>query len=79
MSVSELHPTSASGALATGTVRTPANGPCACARRTCWHVRHCPGHGVVRVLRAANSNGQTPLSVVLCRECAAPTQRNRVA
>ena len=79
MSISELHPASASGATPAKATRTPASGPCACARRTCWHVRQCRGTGVVRVLRAVNSNGSTSSSVVLCRECAASTQRNHVA
>jgi hypothetical protein len=59
--------------------RTPASGACRCARRTCWHSRDCRSSGVVRILRVANPEGTPRTSVVLCRECAAPTQRKRVA
>jgi hypothetical protein len=59
--------------------RSPANGPCRCVRRTCWHTRDCRGNGIVRVLRVADPVGTPRTSVILCRECAAPTQRNRVA
>jgi hypothetical protein len=59
--------------------RTPASGACKCSRTTCWHQRQCRSNGVVRILRVAKLNEDVGKSVVLCRECAAPTQRNRVA
>jgi hypothetical protein len=59
--------------------RSPATGACKCIRRLCWHQRECRSTGVVRVLRAPDQEGKNRTSVVLCRECAAPTQRNRVA
>jgi hypothetical protein len=60
-------------------VRTAASGPCRCSRRTCWHARDCRSGGVVRILRASPTTEKTNCSVVLCRECAAPTQRMRMA
>lgn len=59
--------------------RRPASGPCGCARRSCWHRNQCRSSGVVRILRAPQPKKEFRSSVVLCRECAAPTQRNRVA
>jgi hypothetical protein len=59
--------------------RTPASGPCGCARRMCWHQRQCRSSGVVRILRAPEPKKETRSSVVLCRECAAPTQRQRAS
>ncbi len=59
--------------------RQPASGPCRCSRRTCWHHGACRASGVVRVYRAGNAPGEPPPAVVLCRECAAPSQRTRVA
>jgi hypothetical protein len=60
-------------------LRRPASGPCACSRNSCWHQRGCRGSGVVRIVRAPDPSKAFRPSVVLCRECAAPTQRNRVA
>ncbi|MFI5035378.1 MAG: hypothetical protein ACHQFZ_04150 [Acidimicrobiales bacterium] len=60
-------------------IRRPASGPCKCTRRTCWHQHDCRASGVVRILRAVDPKKKTPSSVVLCRECAIPTRRNRVA
>jgi len=60
-------------------VRAAASGPCRCSRRSCWHSRQCNSNGVVRISRVAASSAESISSVVLCRECAAPTQRNRVA
>jgi hypothetical protein len=59
--------------------RTPASGPCKCARNACWHQKTCRSNGVVRILRAPDPKTDARSSVVLCRECAAPTRRNRVA
>jgi len=59
--------------------RTPASGACGCARRLCWHQRQCRSKGVVRILRAPEPKKETRSSVVLCRECAAPTQRQRAS
>ena len=59
--------------------RRPASGPCGCARRTCWHQRTCRSNGIVKILRAPAKDSGRQSSVVLCRECAAPTRRNRVA
>jgi hypothetical protein len=59
--------------------RTAASGPCGCKRRSCWHQRDCRSHGVVRILRAPDPISELRSSVVLCRECAAPTQRQRVS
>jgi hypothetical protein len=59
--------------------RTPASGACGCARRLCWHQRQCRSSGVVRILRAPDPKKETRSSVVLCRECAAPTQRQRAS
>jgi hypothetical protein len=59
--------------------RSAASGPCKCARHSCWHSRECRSNGVVRILRAPVPERETRSSVVLCRECAAPTRRNRVA
>lgn len=59
--------------------RQPASGPCRCSRRTCWHHGACRASGAVRVYRTANATGEPPPPVVLCRECAAPSQRTRVA
>lgn len=63
----------------TKAVRTPAAGPCRCSRRTCWHAHDCRASGIVRILRAPKVEGGPSASVVLCRECAAPTRRQRVA
>jgi len=60
-------------------VRAAASGPCRCNRKSCWHSRQCNSNGVVRISRVAATGGGVISSVVLCRECAAPTQRNRVA
>ncbi len=62
-----------------GRTRQPASGPCGCSRRSCWHHAHCRSSGVVRVYREPQPNREFPPSVILCRECAAPTQRTRVA
>lgn len=59
--------------------RTPASGVCGCVRRSCWHQRQCRSSGTVRVLRIAEADNDDRSSVVLCRECAAPTQRKRVS
>jgi hypothetical protein len=59
--------------------RTNASGPCGCARRSCWHQRQCKSSGVVRILRAPEPKKEVRSSVVLCRECAAPTQRQRAS
>ena len=59
--------------------RVPASGPCGCSRRSCWHHSQCRSTGVVRVYRATGAERQSTPSVILCRECAAPTQRTRVA
>lgn len=59
--------------------RTPASGACRCARHSCWHARDCKSSGVVRILRAPKIDGGPTSSVVLCRECAAPTRRTSVA
>lgn len=59
--------------------RSPAAGACGCHRHFCWHQRHCRSNGVVRILRAPNPGTDIRSSVILCRECAAPTQRTRVA
>jgi hypothetical protein len=78
--MTELPPSSSTRkAFASIATRTPASGACKCARQTCWHQRQCRSNGVVRILRAAKANEEVRKSVVLCRECAAPTQRHRVA
>jgi hypothetical protein len=59
--------------------RTPASGACGCARRSCWHQRQCRSSGVVRILRAPEPKKETRSSVVLCRECAAPSRRQRAS
>ena len=59
--------------------RTPASGPCGCHRHQCWHQRQCRSNGVVRILRAPDPVTERRSSVVLCRECAAPTMRLRVS
>jgi hypothetical protein len=59
--------------------RTAASGACGCARRWCWHQRQCRSSGVVRILRAPEPNKDARSSIVLCRECAAPTQRSRAS
>jgi hypothetical protein len=59
--------------------RTSASGACGCARRSCWHQRQCRSNGVVRILRAPDPKKETRSSVVLCRECAAPTRRQRAS
>jgi hypothetical protein len=58
--------------------RLPASGPCKCSRHTCWHQQHCKSNGAVKVLRMADVEEDRKY-VVLCRECAAPTRRVRVA
>ena len=85
MSIHTLHgSTAGAGAsavpasLAPGT-RTPASGACRCARHSCWHARDCKSSGVVRIQRAPKIDGGPPSTVVLCRECAAPTRRTSVA
>lgn len=75
----ELPPNSVRSAPTSGATRTPATGACKCARRTCWHQRQCRSNGAVRIIRAGEANEGDRKSVVLCRECAAPTQRYRVA
>ncbi|HSN02972.1 MAG TPA: hypothetical protein VLS91_05770 [Acidimicrobiales bacterium] len=60
-------------------LRTPASGACRCSRRSCWHQGACRASAVVRVLRAVDDPETDATSVTLCRECAAPTRRNRVA
>ncbi|MGA2294785.1 MAG: hypothetical protein ABSG24_06120 [Acidimicrobiales bacterium] len=60
-------------------IRTPASGSCGCARRNCWHQRQCRSSGYVRILRVPAPDTEVRTSVVLCRECAAPTQRKRVS
>lgn len=78
--MSDLHLASVPEDTSTSLVtRRPASGPCGCARRTCWHRNHCRSSGVVRILRAPQANKDFRPSVILCRECAAPTRRNRVA
>jgi hypothetical protein len=52
--------------------RTPVSAACGCARRTCWHARHCRLSGVGRIPRAVDSEAGPRTSVVLCRECATP-------
>jgi hypothetical protein len=59
--------------------RSSATGPCRCARHTCWHQRDCKNRGIVRINRDLKPNATFAPSVVLCRECAAPTQRTYVA
>lgn len=59
--------------------RSAATGPCGCARHTCWHHRNCRNGGVVRITRDVKANATFAPSVILCRECAAPTQRTYVA
>jgi hypothetical protein len=59
--------------------RTPATGSCGCVRRSCWHQRQCRSSGVVRILRVPEPDTDIRTSVVLCRECAAPTRRQRVS
>lgn len=60
--------------------RVAASGPCGCARRSCWHSRGCKSNAVVRIFRAPDpEKSAIRPTVLLCRECAAPTQRNRVA
>ena len=58
--------------------RLPAAGPCKCSRHTCWHQQHCKSSGSVKILRKADTEEERQY-VVLCRECAAPTRRARVA
>lgn len=60
-------------------VRSAASGPCRCSRRSCWHMRQCHSRGIVRIFRVNPSGGESNFSIVLCRECAAPTQRKRMA
>lgn len=60
-------------------VRTPATGACGCHRHSCWHQRVCRSSGVVKILRAPHPETGDRSSVILCRECAAPTPRKRVA
>ena len=80
MSVSDVPPFSSVGdSLSVKASRSPASGACGCARHSCWHQRQCRSSGVVRILRAPDPKKESRSSVVLCRECAAPTQRNRVA
>ncbi len=75
----EIVPDSTVPTSAVTSLRTPASGACRCSRRTCWHQGSCRASAVVRVLRAVGSPEAEPSSVTLCRECAAPTRRNRVA
>ena len=70
---------SETGSVNENTGRSPASGPCTCTRRACWHSRDCRGSGVVRILRAPAFEGAPRAAVVLCRECATPSRRNRVA
>jgi len=77
MNESPFEPVASSPVLAP--TRTAASGPCKCTRRTCWHARDCRSSGVVKIVRAPVPERATRSSVVLCRECAAPTRRNRVA
>ena len=76
-------PTSSESAAATvppvKAIRMPVTGYCRCSRHTCWHVRDCRSTAYVRVERAPKQEGAPSTSVVLCRECAAPTRRTRVA
>jgi hypothetical protein len=75
-----IHPQPLSnGASMVKATRTPASGPCGCSRHQCWHQRQCRSSGVVRILRAPDPVSERRSSVVLCRECAAPTQRQRVS
>lgn len=54
------------------------SGVCGCARHTCWHQRECRSSAYVRIERVPTP--RTAASwVVLCRECAAPTRRQRTA
>jgi hypothetical protein len=59
--------------------RLTASGPCRCSRHSCWHARNCNSSGVVRVFRKTSASEKPNSSVVLCRECAAPSQRVRVS
>jgi hypothetical protein len=77
--MSELSESSQPVAPTNIATRTPASGPCKCARNSCWHQRQCKSNGIVKILRAAKAEGEKRTSVVLCRECAAPTRRQRVA
>jgi hypothetical protein len=60
-------------------IRMPITGYCRCARHTCWHARECRSTAYVRIERAPKEEGAPSSSVVLCRECAAPTRRQSVA
>lgn len=60
-------------------VRAAASGPCRCSRHSCWHMRECRSRGSVRIIREPAVGGVSNGSIVLCRECAAPTQRKRIA
>ncbi|MDE3083500.1 MAG: hypothetical protein KGJ39_08825 [Acidobacteriota bacterium] len=75
----EIETTSTSRASTVTSLRTPASGACRCSRRSCWHQGACRASAVVRVLRAVDGPETDATSVTLCRECAAPTRRNRVA
>jgi hypothetical protein len=77
MSIHHQSTTSATSTMKA--IRTPASGPCGCKRHQCWHQRQCRSNGVVRILRAPDPVSEQRSSVVLCRECAAPTQRLRVS
>jgi hypothetical protein len=77
MSIHPIEP-SAGGTPTVRATRTPASGPCGCSRHHCWHQRQCRSSGVVRILRAPDPVSELRSSVVLCRECAAPSQRQRV-
>lgn len=54
------------------------SGICRCSRHTCWHQRSCHSAAYVRVERVATPRSEASW-VVLCRECAAPTRRQRTA
>lgn len=75
----DLPNTASRGSEPVNVSRMPASGACKCARRSCWHSRECRSSGVVRIVRAPVPEREARSSVVLCRECAAPTRRNRVA
>ena len=68
-----------SGPVRLPATRSPASGACGCARRMCWHSRQCRSNGVIRILRAPKPDSDVRTGVILCHECAAPTQRARIA
>ncbi|HEY1825095.1 MAG TPA: hypothetical protein VGG21_03945 [Acidimicrobiales bacterium] len=67
-----------SGVSPVRSVRLPGAGPCKCSRKTCWHQQGCRSTGAVKILRMADIEEERKY-VTLCRECAAPSRRQRVA